>query len=69
MERISKLGVDYDKAHKEDMDRLAASNELLANYDPADFKYAVKGDGSAYIPPFETEVTHTHRKPLSNMFQ
>jgi len=47
VERISKLGVDYDKAHAEDMDRLAKSNALLANYDPADFKHAVKGDGPA----------------------
>lgn len=44
VERISKLGVDYDKAHAEDMDRLAKSNALLANYDPADFKHAVKGE-------------------------
>jgi len=44
VERISKLGVDYDKAHAEDMERLAKSNALLANYDPADFTHAVKGD-------------------------
>lgn len=44
VERISKLGIDYDKAHAEDMERLAKSNALLANYDPADFTHAVKGD-------------------------
>ena len=43
VERISKLGIDYDKAHAEDMERLAKSNALLANYDPADFTHAVKG--------------------------
>lgn len=43
VERISKLGIDYDKTHAEDMERLAKSNALLANYDPADFTHAVKG--------------------------
>ena len=41
VERISKLGVDYDEAHAKDMARLEKSNALLANFDPADFSYGV----------------------------
>ena len=44
MERITEIGVDYSKAHALDMERLEKSNALLANYDPADFTHAVKGD-------------------------
>lgn len=41
---IASLGIDYDKAHAEDMAKLAASNDFLANFKEADFKHAVKGD-------------------------
>ncbi|CAK9071386.1 unnamed protein product [Durusdinium trenchii] len=36
--------IDYSRAHGVDMERLEKSNALLANYDPADFTHAVKGD-------------------------
>jgi len=44
VERVNKFGVDYEKAHAQDMQRLEKSNALLANYDVADFTHAVKGD-------------------------
>lgn len=43
MDEISKVGVDYSKAHALDMERLEKGNALLANYDPKDFTHAVKG--------------------------
>ena len=41
VDRIKKLGVDYDEAHAKDMERLEKSNSLLANFDPADFSYGL----------------------------
>mmetsp|Transcript_39983 Transcript_39983/g.95444 ORF Transcript_39983/g.95444 Transcript_39983/m.95444 type:complete len:397 (-) Transcript_39983:190-1380(-) len=52
VDKITPLGIDYGKAHDDDMMRLQKSNDLLANYDPADFTHAVKGD----------EVTDKHTR-------
>ncbi|CAE7681361.1 unnamed protein product [Symbiodinium pilosum] len=41
VERISKLGVNYEEAHAKDMARLENSNFFLANFDPADFSYGI----------------------------
>lgn len=38
---VEELGVNYEKAWKADMAKLDKSNLLLANYDPADFDYAI----------------------------
>lgn len=37
---IADKGIDYDAAHKEDLDKFAASNALLANFQQEDFEYA-----------------------------
>eukprot|EP00747_Dinoflagellata_sp_TGD_P078411 gnl/TRDRNA2_/TRDRNA2_160060_c0_seq2.p1 gnl/TRDRNA2_/TRDRNA2_160060_c0~~gnl/TRDRNA2_/TRDRNA2_160060_c0_seq2.p1 ORF type:complete len:412 (+),score=74.10 gnl/TRDRNA2_/TRDRNA2_160060_c0_seq2:86-1237(+) len=44
VEAIANIGLDYEAAHKKDWDHLVDSNNFLANFDPADFEFAVLGD-------------------------
>ena len=51
MESLKKLGIEYSRAHAQEMERLEKSNALLANYDPTDFTHALKGLAALFFSP------------------
>lgn len=66
VEAIKAHGVDYDKAWADDMEFIKNANSKLANWDPADFEYAVN-DGQVSSLTTGAAVESPTAKELDNL--
>lgn len=69
-EITSRFGVDYEAAYKEDIDKIARTNNYMANWKPDDFSFVVAGDnvtarpGVAAAAPAAKEVESGDKERL-----
>jgi len=65
LKALAERGADYEKAHSEDLAKIAESNALLANFCSDDFKYAI-AEGQVYDRESGNAVDGSSAKDVEN---